>query len=95
VVNLLRGLFRGKDDALRGNAERLVPSANVFALSLFIPMLDQFPVLGKVEPKQWDFILTIAGVFMAATRLQNLKIGDVRQEELMDIVAHGLVARFN
>jgi len=80
-----------KDDPLRDNAERLVPSANVYAISLFIPTLDQFPWLRKVEPGQWDFVVTIASVFMAATRLQNLKIGDVRQQELMNIVARGLV----
>jgi hypothetical protein len=72
---------------LRGKAERLVPSASVYAVSLFIPMLDQFPLLRKVDPKNWDFFVTIAGVFVGVTHLHNLKEQtEVRQEDFMDIL---------
>jgi hypothetical protein len=92
-MGFFRGLFTKKSDTLRGNAERLVPLANVFAISMFTPMLNQFPLLRHVKPEQWDVVITIAGVFIAATRLRYLKIDDAREEELMDIVASGLVQR--
>lgn len=89
-MRFFRKLRRGKHDPLRETAERLVPSASVNAAAMFVPMLDEHPLLKKVNPKQWDFLLTVAGVFMAATRLQNLQIADDRKQELMDVVAHGL-----
>jgi hypothetical protein len=67
-----------------------VLSAKIYATSLFVPMVDQFPLLRNVKPDQWDFVVTIAGVFMAATRLRNLKKGDAREEKLMEIIARGL-----
>jgi hypothetical protein len=57
---------------------------------MFVPMLDHHPLLKKVNLEQWDFVLTIAGVFTAATRLQKLKLRDDRKQELMDVVAYDL-----
>jgi hypothetical protein len=92
LMRFFQKLRRGKSDPLRGKAERLVSSASVNAVTMFLPMLDQHPLLKKVDPEQWDFLLTIAGVFMAATRLQNLQLRDDRQRELMEVVAHCLTA---
>src|SRR6266446_4938310 len=87
----LKSFFgKAKTDPLRERAERLVPSAKIYATSLFVPMLDQFPLLRNVKPDQWDFVVTIAAVFIAATGLKNLKKGDTREEKLMEIVARGL-----
>lgn len=83
-------LGKAKTDTLRECAERLVPSANMHASSLFVPMLDQFPLLRNVKPDQWDFVVTIASVVIAATSLRNLKKDDTQEEEVMDIVARGL-----
>jgi hypothetical protein len=77
-------------DTLRERAERLVPSANIHATSLFVPMLDQFPLLRDVKPDQWDFVVTIASVFIAATRLRNLKTEDTPRERQMEMIARGL-----
>src|ERR1700745_2595630 len=89
-MRFFKRLGRGKNDPLRGKAARLVSSASVNAVTMFLPMLDQHPLLKRVKPEQWDFFLTIAGVFMAATRLQNLHLRADRQRELMEVVAHGL-----
>jgi hypothetical protein len=87
----LKAFFsKAKTEPLRELAERLVPSANIHATSLFVPMLDQFPLLRNVKPDQWDFVVTIASVFIAATRLSSLKKEDTREERLMEIVARGL-----
>jgi|SRR6516162_1059258 hypothetical protein len=89
-MKLFQKLGRRKTDPLRGKAERLISSAAVNATTMFLPMLDRHPVLKTVNPTQWDFLVTIASVFMAATRLQNLKLSDDRQQELMGVVARDL-----
>jgi hypothetical protein len=57
---------------------------------MFVPVLDHHPFLENVSPAHWDFVLTVAGVFLAATRLQNLQLNDHRKQELMDVVARAL-----
>jgi hypothetical protein len=91
MFTLLRAIFsKAKTEPLRERAELLVPSANIHATSLFVPMLDQFPLLRNVKPGQRDFVVTIASVFIAVTRLRSLKKEDTREEGLMEIVARGL-----
>jgi hypothetical protein len=89
-MKFLRGLLSRKDDQLRRKAERLVSSARVNATSLFAPTIDQHALLRNVKTERWDFVVTIAGVFIATTRLWNLKIGDQREQELTDIIMRGL-----
>jgi hypothetical protein len=89
-MKFLRGLLSRKDDQLRRKAERLVSSARINATSLFVPTVDQHALLRNVKTEQWDFVVTIAGVFVATTRLWNLKIGDQREQELTDIIMRGL-----
>jgi hypothetical protein len=57
---------------------------------MFTPLLDKFSDLRQVDVEDWDFFLTVAGVFMAATRLHNLQLGNDREERLMEIVADRL-----
>jgi hypothetical protein len=64
-MKFLRGLLSRKDDQLRRKAERLVSSARVNATSLFAPTIDQHALLRNVKTEQWDFVVTIAGVFIA------------------------------
>jgi hypothetical protein len=78
------------DDPLTKQAETLVGAANANAISAFIPLLNRFPFLESVDTKQWDFVLTIAGVFIAVTRLSNLKLGEHREEELLMKVSAAL-----
>lgn len=89
-MSLLRGLFGDKPDTLLDRAATLVQAAQVNAVGMFTPLLDDFPILRQVETEHWDFVLTVAGVFMAATRLNNLRLGDAREEKLMEVVAEHL-----
>ena len=68
------------DDPLRAQAERLVSSAIISATSMFVPAVDQHPLLKPVKPESWDFFVTVAGVFIAASRLQNLHLSDNRKQ---------------
>jgi len=67
-------------------ADRLVGAANVFAVGSFVPTLDHFPILSKVNPRHWDFILSVAGVFIVATILNGLQLDNDQGDTLMDIV---------
>ena len=89
-MSFLRSLFGEKPDPLLDRAATLVQAAQVNAVGTFTPLLDRFPILRQVETEHWDFILTVAGVFMAATRLNNLRLGDAREEKLMELVAQHL-----
>ena len=72
-------------------AERLVPTANINATTMFVPLLDRFPLLCGVDVDRWDFVVTIAGVFVAITRLRGLNIEEVVEEGAEKIVITHLV----
>jgi hypothetical protein len=77
-------------DPLIERAERLVQVANASAITAFTPLLDRFPALKQVDTQQWDFVVTLAGVFIAATRLVNLRLQKSREQALLKKVAEGL-----
>jgi hypothetical protein len=93
-VSFLRGLFGQKQDPLLERAGNLVQVAHINAVSMFIPLLDRFLVLKEANVEHWNFVLTIAGIFMAATRLHNLRIGDAREEKLMEIITKNLAKQY-
>jgi len=70
----------------------LVDTAQISATASFIPLLDKFPVLRNANVEHWDFIVTIAAIFVAATRLRNMNLGTAREERLMAIVSDRLLA---
>jgi hypothetical protein len=77
-----RELF-GLGDPLLRQADTLVQTAETYAIETFTPLLKKFSFLREVDNGHWDFILTIAGVFIAVTRLGNLGLGENRQRKLM------------
>ncbi len=89
-MGILGRLFKPKP-LLQKQAETLVSVAKINAISMFVPLLDKFPLLREADIEHWNFIVTVAGVFMGASRLNNLRVGDTREEELMEIVAESLV----
>jgi hypothetical protein len=93
-VGFFGGLFGQKQDSLREKAMTLVQTAHINAVGMFAPLLDRFPVLQETNAEHWDFVLTIAGVFIAASRLNSLRISNVREEKLMEIIAKDLVERY-
>lgn len=88
-MGMFGGLFKQKS-SMQKQAETLVPAASINATSMFVPLLDKFTFLREANVEQWDFIVTVAGVFMGASRLNNLRVGDSREEKLMEIVAESL-----
>lgn len=90
-MSILGGLLKPKKDLLQKQAEALVPAAGINATNMFVPLLDKFPFLKEADVNHWDFIVTVAGVFMGASHLSNLHVGDAREEKLMETVAKSLV----
>jgi hypothetical protein len=84
---LFGNLFGSKEDPLKERAESLVSGAQISAVSSFTPSLDRFDFLQDVKPDDWDYFVTVATVFMGATRLNNLQITESREDKLMEIVA--------
>lgn len=72
--------------SLVGRAQSLANMAEASAVSSFVPMLDQFPSLRRVDPKRWDQVLTIAGIFVATSRLNQINIAVAERNSLLDIV---------
>jgi hypothetical protein len=88
AMNVRRGLFRlrslfGLGDPLLWKADNLVQIAGMNAVAMFESLLKKFSFLREVDVKQWDFTLTIAGVFIAVTRLVDLGLRGNRQRKLL------------
>lgn len=92
-MSFFRKLFGQTDDPLHKRAMNLVQVAHINTVGMFTALQDEFSFLQKADEadvRQWDFIITVAGVFMAATRLNNLRLGDAHEERLMKVVAEQL-----
>lgn len=74
------------DDPLIAQANGLVGFAKMNSTSSFLPTLENFPVLRDTRSDQWDFVMVIAGAFIAVTRLNKLNLGDAKKDELLGIV---------
>lgn len=86
-MGILNQLFGQKQDPWYEKAVTLLQAARASAVGIFVPLLDRFPVLQRVDVVHSDYIFTVASVFLAATRLNNLRIDDTREEKLMEIIA--------
>ena len=71
-------------------AAALVQMAGINAVGMYTPLLDRFPIMSQVDVKWWDFLVTVAGVFIAATRLNEICTDAALQDNLMQIVAKHL-----
>lgn len=78
--------FQSKKDPITKQAEGLVSSAEIFAISLFTPTLGRFPILATVDVKNWDFIISISGIFIALTQLNNFDLPEDQKSALINIV---------
>jgi hypothetical protein len=86
---LLKGLENifGPNKKLLRQAELLVSSANLHAISSYTPTADQFKELRKkVSGGDWDYIITVAGVYIAIYRLGGLKVNHIAKDKILTIV---------
>jgi hypothetical protein len=78
------------DDPLVRNAETLVSAAQIQAVGSYDPLCRRYAILRDVEHDQWDFIVTIAGVFMGIRRLGELRLEPARERALVARVTQRL-----
>lgn len=72
-------------------APTIVGAADVNAVSSFVHTLDQFPNLRSVDPRRWDKVLTVAGIFVGVSRLNQEQITAPERSSLLDIVTREAV----
>ena len=82
-----------KRDPLESDADLLVEAVNTLAINMFPKFIDEFPFVPHDEHGQryWDFVVTIAGVFIALIRLRTLNLKEKRRLKLEKKVAACLV----
>lgn len=90
------GLFSRKsrvasaDERLRHQAELLVSSAHSLAVAGYAQAAAEVPIINRIRANDWDFCLTVAGVFIAASALTQSGVSQTAAEQLMEIVARHL-----
>jgi len=78
-----------KRDPLVSDADLLGGAVNTLAISMFPKFVDEFAFSNAVSGR--DFVVTIAGVFIALTRLRTLNLNEKRRLKLEKKVAVCLV----
>jgi hypothetical protein len=91
-MGLMGKLFGTPSDPLEARASSLVDAAHLNATGAFEPLLDRHGFLSEVDREHWDFIVTVAGVFIAASRLASSGVSEDRQDRLMEVVAEKVEA---
>ena len=79
-------------DPLVRQANTLVSAAQIQAVGSYTPLVDRFRLLKTANIDSWDFIVTIACVFVGTKRLADLRLDAARESALMDIVTQRLAA---
>jgi fructose-1,6-bisphosphatase len=79
-----------KNDGLRTQAENLVTAAEIQATAAYTSVGDRFNLVYSISTDRWDSVLTVAGVFIAATRANQIDLPDAQIDSLMEIVASNL-----
>jgi hypothetical protein len=77
-------------DSLTKQADTLVSAAHIQAVGSYTPLADRFRILRTANVDSWDFIVTIACIFVAAKRLGDLNIAPERRESLRASIARHL-----
>ena len=78
------------NDPLARQADTLVSAAQIQAVGALGPLLRRYDFLHKIDTDNWDFVVTIAGVFMAAKRLGELRLDRNREQALMHTITQRL-----
>ena len=81
------GIFSDESglDPLQGRAESLVGTASTLAKSLFSRLAVYYTDLFQVSEEDWNFLVTVAGLYVASLRLYDEISGD-RFADLYEIV---------
>lgn len=70
------------------NGKRLPSVAKILAVSSYTQLLDKYPVIEKIKPEQWDFILTVAGIFLCVSQLNHESILENKKDIIRDAITN-------
>ncbi len=71
-------------------ARVLVQGCKIVAIPSIPVLSKQFPLLDAIDRENWDFILTVAGVFIATSRLEQLNLSNSRKQAVLNVIADSL-----
>lgn len=89
LETVLREITGTPTSALRERAVCLVRIAKCFSVPSYVPSTRDEPLLASIRVEDWDFILTVALVFVAMTEL-NKKVPPAIGAELIDLVSEAM-----
>jgi len=73
----------------------ILPGASkASAISLYTVMLNRFPSVSHIAPEKWDFVLTIAGIFVAISQLNYENVSHIQKEEVLDEVTRASIGLY-
>ncbi len=67
--------------------EALVPSANILAISSYKEFLDNYDELKVVDPNEWDFFVTVAGISVGLIGLADKIMNEFEYKRLTKILS--------
>lgn len=75
-------------EKLLENAKKLPKAAKILAVSSYTQFLDKYAVVRNVELAEWDFIISVAGVFVALSQLNHESLDVNEKEVILDEVTN-------
>ncbi len=80
------------DVLIKDRASQLVGAANIAAITSWTSFSKQLPRVKNIAPEQWDFFVTVAGVFIAVRRLHQSDISESSLDSAAEIIIDKLTA---
>jgi hypothetical protein len=68
------------------NAQKLPHASKILAVNSYTQFLDKYPIIERIKPDHWDFVLTVAGIFVAVSQLNHENIPQRNKDTLLDTV---------
>lgn len=73
------------------NGEILPSAAKSLAMNSYTEFVDNYPIAKQIEPYHWDYVLTVAGIFVAVSQLNHEKIPEQDKNALLDSVTNAAI----
>lgn len=70
---------------------KLIPSANILAVSSFTKFLNTYNELKTVDPTEWDFFVTVAGISVGLMSLADKVTNESEYNRLTKILSTKIV----
>ena len=81
-----------KPDPLLERAENLINAANILGIGSYTDFSADLPIVNKIDTEHWDWVFTIAGVFVADSRLNTDDLEGSRKQQIHDLIMQKLAS---